>query len=104
MGVVILTPVSFFFLLHTHPSALAVTVAPLLYSATPATALPAPAPGLQVKINAEGFQAVVDLSGGDMRKAVTAMQSASQFYAGAEVRRDINVQSSINIYIYNIYL
>ena len=39
----------------------------------------------QVKITADGLEAVVDLSGGDMRKAVTAMQSASQFYAGVEV-------------------
>lgn len=39
----------------------------------------------QVKITEAGLEAIVDLSGGDMRKAVTAMQSASQFYAGEEV-------------------
>ncbi len=38
-----------------------------------------------MKITEDGLQAIVDLSGGDMRKAVTAMQSASQFYAGTEV-------------------
>ncbi|CAM9580990.1 unnamed protein product [Ectocarpus sp. 12 AP-2014] len=44
-----------------------------------------------VKITADGLQAIVDLSGGDMRKAVTAMQSASQFYAGAEVTPEVLV-------------
>lgn len=43
------------------------------------------APRPQVNISESGLQAIVDLSGGDMRKAVTAMQSASQFYAGTEV-------------------
>lgn len=41
---------------------------------------------LQVKISDDGLDAIVELSGGDMRKAITAMQSASQFYSGEEVR------------------
>lgn len=40
----------------------------------------------QVKISNDGLDAIVELSGGDMRKAITAMQSASQFYSGEEVR------------------
>lgn len=44
-----------------------------------------------VKITADGLEAIVDLSGGDMRKAVTAMQSASQFYAGVEVTPEVLV-------------
>ncbi|CAN0215300.1 unnamed protein product, partial [Ascophyllum nodosum] len=45
----------------------------------------------KVKISEEGLGSIVELSGGDMRKAVTAMQSASQFYAGAEVTPEVLV-------------
>lgn len=45
----------------------------------------------EVNITENGLEAVVKLSGGDMRKAVTAMQSASQFYAGEKVTPEVLV-------------